>query len=67
MARKPNMPATGGLQDQSVTSAMVEDAWQAFRSTQLAARDNPALTENEYFCAIQDTAYARFLLLLEAL
>lgn len=50
-----------------VTSSQVEDAWQAFAATQKAARSDPALIENEYFKAIQDTAYSRFLLLLEAL
>lgn len=45
----------------------VEDAWQAYRATQLAASSNPALIENKYFRAIQDTAYARFLLNFEAL
>jgi hypothetical protein len=46
---------------------MVEDAWQAYASTQLSARQNPALTENAYFCAIQDAAYARFVLTFDAL
>lgn len=36
-------------------------AYQAYTATQLAIRDNPALSDNEYFTAIQDTAYARFL------
>jgi len=67
MARKATTPATCGKQHESVTSAMVEDAWQAYASTQLSARQNPALTENAYFCAIQDAAYARFVLTFDAL
>ena len=67
MARKADTPATRGLQHESVTSAMVEDAWQAYAATQLAARSNPALVENAYFCAIQDTAYARFVLAFDAM
>jgi hypothetical protein len=43
----------------------VEDAWQAFRATQLAAISDPALLDNEYFLAMQDTAYARFILTFE--
>jgi len=48
-----------------ITSAQVEDAWQAFRATQLAAISDPALLDNEYFLAMQDTAYARFILTFE--
>jgi hypothetical protein len=50
-----------------INSQEVEDAWQAYRATQLAACQNPALIENKYFLAIQDTAYARFLLNFEAM
>lgn len=50
-----------------ITSADVEDAWQAYRATQLAAREQPGLVENPYFTALQDTAYARFLLAFEAM
>lgn len=50
-----------------VTSAQVDDAWQAFAATQKAARSDPALIENEYFKAIQDAAYARFILAFEAM
>lgn len=52
---------------QPVTSQQVEDAWQAYAATQRVARDHPALCENEYFTAIQDTAYARFLMAFEAM
>lgn len=50
-----------------INSQEVEEAWQAYRALQLAAASDPALLENRYFTALQDTAYARFLLLFEAL
>lgn len=50
-----------------VTSSQVDDAWKAFAATQKAMRDNPALAKNEYFKALQDTAYARFLLAFDAM
>jgi hypothetical protein len=45
----------------------VEASWQAYRATQLAVCQNPGLLENKYFLALQDTAYARFLMNFEAL
>lgn len=50
-----------------IDSQQVEDAWQAFRALQLAAQSNPALLDNAYFLALQDTAYARFMMTFEAL
>lgn len=49
----------------TITSAEVEDAWQAFRLTQLAIKNNPALQDNEFFLLMQDGAYARFIYALE--
>lgn len=43
-----------------------EEAWEAYKALQLAARDNPGLVQNKYFRALQDTAYARFLMNFEA-
>lgn len=45
----------------------VEDAYQAFAALRRAAQSEPALLSNEYFKALQDTAYARFLVNFEAL
>ncbi len=45
----------------------VENAYQAFAALRRAAAAEPALTANPYFRALQDTAYARFLLNFEAL
>lgn len=45
----------------------VEDAYQAFAALRRAAQAEPQLIENKYFRALQDTAYARFLLNFEAL
>lgn len=45
----------------------VEDAWQAYAALQRAAAEVPGLLENSYFLALQDTAYARFLMNFEAL
>jgi hypothetical protein len=50
-----------------INSQQVEDAWQAYRALQLAACENTALLENKYFLALQDTAYARFLMTFEAM
>jgi hypothetical protein len=50
-----------------ISTQQVEDAWQAYRALQIAAAGNPSLLENSYFIALQDTAYARFLLNFEAL
>lgn len=43
----------------------VEEAYQAYRAMCMAAQENPGLTDNKYFTALQDTAYARFLLNFE--
>jgi len=50
-----------------INSQEVEDAWQAYAALQRAAAEQPALTDNKYFRALQDTAYARFLMNFEAL
>ncbi len=50
-----------------IDSAEVEEAYQAFAALRRAAQSEPAMVENKYFQALQDTAYARFLLLFEAL
>lgn len=51
----------------AIDSQQVEDAYQAFASLRRLAQAEPHLTENWYFTALQDTAYARFLLTFEAL
>jgi hypothetical protein len=51
----------------TITSTEVEEAWQAFRATQLAIKANPALRDNEYFLIMQDGAYTRFVAALEAM
>ena len=50
-----------------IDSQQVEDAYQAFAALRKASQANPALLENEYFKALQDTAYSRFFLTFEAL
>ena len=50
-----------------ITTQDVEDAYQAFAALRVAAQGKPALAENEYFMALQDTAFARFMLVFEAL
>lgn len=49
-----------------VNTREANEAWEAYRALQLAACDNTALLENKYFRALQDTAYARFLMNYEA-
>lgn len=67
MARRPHIQNVFPLQAVPVTERQVDDAWQAYAATQRMAAGETALLENEYFTALQDTAYARFLRLLEAL
>lgn len=50
-----------------IDSEQVELAYQAYAATRRAAQEEPGLVENPYFTALQDTAYARFLLNFEAL
>lgn len=45
----------------------VNEAFEAFAALRRLAQSEPGLTQNKYFCALQDTAYARFLLNFEAL
>jgi len=67
MARKPVSQPARDSQPVPVTSDQVDDAYKAFAALQKAAATDTALLENEYFTALQDTGYARFLRLLEAL
>lgn len=50
-----------------MTNAQVEDAWQAYAALMRCAAAFPALAENEYFVACQDSAFARFKLAYDAL
>lgn len=50
-----------------ITSQEVDDAYQAFAALRRQACAEPFLIENEYFTALQETAYARFLLAFEAM
>lgn len=49
-----------------IKRVQVEQAWQAFRATQLQICSNPSLLENPYFIALQETAEARYLRAFEA-
>jgi len=51
----------------TIDSAVVDEAYQAFAALRRAAQADPGLVENSYFTALQDTAYARFLLAFEAM
>lgn len=51
----------------SITEDEVNEAYEAFAALRRAACEQPMLTANKYFLALQDTAYARFLLNFEAL
>ena len=50
-----------------VTEEQVEKAWAAYEELHLHARDKPALHRNEYYTALQETAYARFKRLFDRL
>jgi hypothetical protein len=69
MARRPNNPRHNSAQvpTYKINPDRVEDAWQAYAALQRAACESPALLDNAYFTALQDTAYARFLMTFEAL
>lgn len=69
MAQRANKPRRDSAQvpTYKINSGQVEDAWQAYTALQRAACDRPDLLENAYFIALQDTAYARFLMTFEAL
>lgn len=43
------------------------DAFEAHAAMMIAERANPKLRRNEYWCALRDTAKARFLAAFEAL
>lgn len=45
----------------------VNEAYEAFAALRRLAQSEPHLIRNKYFRAVQDTAYARFLLNFEAL
>jgi hypothetical protein len=44
-----------------------QDAFAAYAALQMAQRADPALSDNAYFQALLDSAYARFLILYEKL
>ena len=50
-----------------IDSAEVQRAFDAFSPLRKAACAEPHLATNPYFTALQDTAYARFLAVFEAL
>lgn len=43
-----------------------DEAYEAYAALRRAACEQPMLTANKYFLALQDTAHARFLLTFEA-
>ena len=69
MAERQNIPGMrpGQVPTYAIDSAEVERAYQAFAALRRAAQAEPHLAENEYFTALQDTAYARFLINFEAM
>lgn len=50
-----------------IDEAIVNDAYAAYSALRRAAQYDPGLLENEYFTALQDTAYARFIRAFEVL
>lgn len=71
MPDKATTPIPSGDQDSipvfRMNEAEVEDAYRAYSALRMAAASEPSLTLNPYFLALQDTAYARFHMLFEAL
>lgn len=50
-----------------VNGAEADEAFEAYAAMRRAACAEPYLVDNKYFRALQDTAYARFLMHFEAL
>lgn len=61
MSAKPEIPTVG------FDERKVQEAYSAYTALRMAAADQPGLLLNPYFLALQDTAYARFHILFEAL
>lgn len=61
------MNAPANIPAYVVDLAEADEAFQAFAALRKAAQNDPALLGNKYFTALQDTAYARFLLNFEAI
>jgi len=69
MAFEANTPGNrpGQVPVYQINEHEVDEAYQAFAALRRAAQREPYLIGNKYFTALQDTAYARFLLNFEAL
>lgn len=69
LAERRNKPGIcpGQVPTFAFNAAEAEEAYWAFAALRRAAQADPQLVENKYFTALQDTAYARFLLNFEAL
>ncbi len=61
---RPGQPKSA---NPSALDAEADMAWHAYAATQKAMCADPSLLENPYFTALQDTAFARFLMTYEAL
>ena len=61
---RPGQPKS---QIRPISAHDVDEAYRAYAALRRLAQSEPDLTENDYFTALQDTAYARFLLTFEAL
>jgi len=65
-----NAPMTEQIPENRLQGKPIEqlanDAWAAYAATQKAICADPALLENEFFTALQDTAFARFIAMFEA-
>lgn len=67
---RPNNPPGAGPQPiptYRINADEVEEAYQAFSAMRRMAMSEPSLVSNKYFTALQDTAFARFLMTYEAL
>lgn len=64
MARKAH---TAPAKDSQEATARAEQAYQAYTALQRTAAREPDLLANDYFCALLDTANARFRSLFEVL
>jgi len=64
MTKQKHQPFPPGYM---IDAGEVEESYLAFAALRKAAQAEPGLVENRYFTALQDTAYARFLLNFKAM
>lgn len=64
----PNNPAESGTQQiPQISEEQVERAWEAYETICKVQHAIPRLLDNEYFEALREAAFARFMIAFEAM